>query len=181
MLDSSTMRTVGFAVIAALALTVGGCETIATPAPAAEVSQPLATDTMQEPDDVKYYPSDQPLHLGNEQFARGNYGIAERYYRDAVEQSPRDVTAWVGLAASYDHIGRFDLADRAYASAFRLGGETIELLNNEGYSYILRGDFVRARKLLTKAYQRDPNNPTIINNLKLLDGSSNVVRRNVNP
>jgi Tfp pilus assembly protein PilF len=181
MLSSSTTRTVGLAVIAALALTVGGCETIATPAPAAEVSPPAATSTVQDPDDVKYYPSDEPLRLGNEHFALGAYGTAERYYRDAVEQSPRDVTAWIGLAASYDHIGRFDLADRAYASAIRLAGETTEILNNQGYSYMLRGDLVHARKLLTKAYQSDPNNPTIINNLKLLNGSGSTVRRSVNP
>lgn len=181
MFSSSTTRTVGLAVIAALGLTVGGCETIATPAPAAEVSPPVATGTVQDPDDVKYFPSDEPLRLGNEQFARGAYGLAEHYYRDAVEQSPRDVTAWIGLAASYDHIGRFDLADRAYASAIRLAGQTTEILNNQGYSYMLRGDLVRARRLLTKAYQSDPNNPTIINNLKLLDGSGNTVRRSVNP
>jgi len=124
---------------------------------------------------------DEPLHLANEHFNRGDYGVAERYYRDAVEKAPRDVTAWIGLAACYDRIGRFDLADRAYASAIKLNGETTELLNNEGFSYMLRGDLVRARKKLLKAYQRDPNNPTILNNLKLLDGSSNIIRRNANP
>ena len=46
---------------------------------------------------------------------------------------------------------------------------------------MLRGDLVRACKKLLKAYQRDPNNPTILNNLKLLDGSSNIIRRNANP
>jgi Flp pilus assembly protein TadD len=73
------------------------------------------------------------------------------------------------------------LADRAYASAIKLVGETTEILNNEGYSYMLRGDLVRARKKLSQAYQRDPNNPTIINNLKLLDGSTRVIRRAANP
>jgi Flp pilus assembly protein TadD len=171
-----------------LALAVTGCETNGTllyapelSAPVSEPTPPQPTPTMQEPTDVKYFPSDEPLHMGNEQFARGNYGLAERYYRDAVEKAPRDVTAWIGLAASYDRIGRFDLADRAYAAAIRLNGETTEILNNEGYSFMLRGDFVRARKKLLKAYQHDPNNPTIVNNLKLLDGSSNVVRRSVNP
>jgi tetratricopeptide (TPR) repeat protein len=171
-----------------LALAVTGCETNGTllyppelGAPVSEPTPPQPTPTMREPGDVKYFPSDEPLHMGNEQFARGNYGLAERYYQDAVEKAPRDVTAWIGLAASYDRIGRFDLADRAYAAAIKLNGETTEILNNEGYSYMLRGDFVRARKKLLKAYQRDPNNPTIANNLKLLDGSSNVVRRSVNP
>jgi Flp pilus assembly protein TadD len=164
-----------------LAIAVGGCETNGTLPFGPELSAPAPTATLQEPDDVKYFPSDEPLHLANEHFNRGDYGTAERYYREAVEQAPRDVTAWIGLAATYDRIGRFDLADRAYGSAIKLNGETTEILNNEGYSYMLRGDLVRARKKLLKAYRSDPNNPTILNNLKLLDGSSNIVRRNANP
>jgi Flp pilus assembly protein TadD len=171
------------ATVALLALAVGGCETNGTLPFAPELSAPAPapTATLQEPDDVKYYPSDEPLHLANEHFNRGDYGVAERYYREAVEKAPRDVTAWIGLAASYDRIGRFDLADRAYGSAIKLNGETTEILNNEGFSYMLRGDLVRARKKLLKAYQSDPSNPTILNNLKLLDGSSNIIRRNANP
>jgi len=41
-------------------------------------------------------------------------------------KSSRDVTAWIGLAASYDRLARFDLADRAYTMAIRLAGETTE-------------------------------------------------------
>jgi len=174
-------RAAGFATLILLASAIAGCEVNGTLLAAPELNSPAPTATVQEPDDVKYYPSDEPLHLANENFNRGNYGVAERYYRDAVEKTPRDVTAWIGLAASYDRIGRFDLADRAYGFAIKLNGETTEILNNEGYSYMLRGDLVRARKKLEKAYRRDPNNPTILNNLKLLDGSSNIVRRNANP
>jgi Flp pilus assembly protein TadD len=135
------------------------------------------TVTVEQPADVQYYPSDEPLRLGLEHFNRGHYGIAERYFRDAVEKAPRDVTAWVGLAATYDRIGRFDLADRAYSSAFKLGGNTIELLNNQGYSYMLRGDYPAARKKFLQAYAREPNNPTVLNNLKLLNGSAKSIRR----
>ncbi len=56
-------------------------------------------------------------------------GIAQRYFKDAVEKAPRDVTAWIGLAASYDRLRRFDLADQAYVQAIRLGGETVQILN----------------------------------------------------
>jgi Flp pilus assembly protein TadD len=138
---------------------------------------PPPTPTVQQPADVQYYPSDEPLHLGLEHLNRGHYGIAERYFRDAVEKAPRDVTAWVGLAATYDRIGRFDLADRAYAAAIKLAGYTTDILNNQGYSYMLRGDYRTARKKFLQAYAREPDNPTIINNLKLLDGSSRAVQR----
>jgi len=138
---------------------------------------PLKTPTIQQNADVQYYPSDEPLRLGMEYFNRGNFGLAERYFRDAVEKAPRDASAWIGLAASYDRLGRFDLADRAYRSAIQLAGETTALLNNRGYSYMLRGDLKTARQCFLRAYRREPGNPTIINNLKLLDGSSRFIQR----
>jgi Flp pilus assembly protein TadD len=58
-----------------------------------------------------------------------------------------------------------------------LVGETPALLNNRGYSYMLRGNLVAARRDLLKAYQREPGNPIIINNLKLLDGSAHFIER----
>ena len=75
----------------------------------------------------------------------------------------------------------FDLADRAYQSAIQLTGETTQILNNQGYSFMLRGDLVTARKKFLQAYRREPNNPTIANNLKLLDSSSRSIDRGPDP
>lgn len=136
-----------------------------------------STPTVQDDASVQYYPSDEPLRLAIEHFNRGEFGIAAHYFRDAVEKAPRDASAWIGLAASYDHVGRFDLADQAYKQAVLLAGESTALLNNRGYSYMLRGEFDAARKDLMKASARDPGNPIIANNLKLLDGSERVIRR----
>ena len=127
--------------------------------------------------DVKYFPSDEPVVLGRQRFQEGNFGLAQRYFQDAVEKAPKDVSAWSGLAASYDRLGRFDLADRAYSSAIRLGGRTTQILNNQGYSYMLRGKLKDARAKFTEALRRDPNNPTIINNLQLLDSSYRYISR----
>jgi tetratricopeptide (TPR) repeat protein len=134
-------------------------------------------DPVQEPTDVKYYPSDEPVRMGLEQFNRGSYGLSQRYFKDAVEKAPKDVTAWVGLAASYDRLRRFDLADQAYRQAIRLGGETVQILNDEGYSYMLRGDLSAARRKFQKAYALDPTNVTIVNNLQLLNGSRAFIQR----
>jgi Flp pilus assembly protein TadD len=170
----------------ALFLAVAGCNatTCSTAnceaAPVAVVPAdvgPATTAKLQDPDDVKYYRSDEPLRMGIEHFNRGQYGIAERYFRDATEKAPKDPTAWIGLAAAYDRIGRFDLADRAYTYAIRLVGETTEILNNQGYSYMLRGDLVNARRKFLKAYEREPGNPTIANNLQLLNSSSRFIQR----
>lgn len=138
---------------------------------------PPGGDPVQEPTDVKYYPSDEPVRIGLEHFNRGDYGLAQRYFKDAVEKSPKDVTAWVGLAASYDRLRRFDLADQAYAQAIRLGGETVQILNDEGYSLMLRGNLSGARKKFMMAYALDPGNPVIANNIELLNGSRRFIER----
>jgi Flp pilus assembly protein TadD len=58
-----------------------------------------------------------------------------------------------------------------------LAGETAEILNNQGYSYMLRGNVSAARTKLRRAYKRDPGNPTIANNLRILDSYSRSTRR----
>ena len=64
---------------------------------------------------------------------------------------------------------RFDLADRAYAQAIRLVGATPEIMNNQGFSYMLRGDYGRARSTLLAAQAKDPASPYIQNNLQMLE------------
>ena len=109
------------------------------------------------------------LSLGKKQFQAGNYGLAEQHFRKAVEAHPKDGEAWVGLAAANDRVNRFDLADRAYKEAIAILGPTPEILNNQGFSYMLRGDYARARQVLRQAQARDPKNPYVLNNLKLLN------------
>jgi Flp pilus assembly protein TadD len=170
---------VGF-LAGALGLALAACEPLNNGPNAAVLAAPdypTATPTVQNTDEIKYYPSDQPLRQGYEHFHRGHYAIAERYFRDAVEKAPRDAAAWIGLAASYDRLSRFDLADRAYAQAIKLRGATTEILNNQGYSYMLRGNLVKARAYFRRAYARDPGNPLIVNNLQLLNGSSRYIQR----
>jgi Flp pilus assembly protein TadD len=111
------------------------------------------------------------LNLGKRHYRENSFGLAEQHFRRAVEKGPNDVEAWIGLAASYDKLKRFDLADRAYAQAIRLVGPTTEILNNQGYSYLLRGDRRRARATLLQAQAKDPGNPYVQNNLNLLDQS----------
>jgi len=170
------MRTV--LVLVMLTIALAGCSNTAERSPwAADVVYTGSTTTVQSPDDVKYYSSDELYHLGSEYFSRGSYGVAAEYFRTAVERAPRDASAWVGLAASYDRIGRFDLADQAYRYAIRLTGETVEILNNRGYSYMLRGNLTQARVQFNRALRLDPGNAIIQNNLELLNGSHRFIER----
>jgi Tfp pilus assembly protein PilF len=176
--DCSPFTASRLACLAGLVLLgLAGCNTFSEVAPVPAVDQVAPTATVQNAGDIKYYPSDEPLKLGLEYFKKGAYGTANRYFRDAVEKAPADAEAWIGLAASYDRLRRFDLADQAYAQAIKLTGETVEILNDRGYSYLLRGDLVKARVKFVKAYQLDPTNPTVINNLQLLNASYRFVHR----
>jgi len=172
---SASKPWVGLLLAILLALPAVGCDqTGLTPTP---IPNPGVGQT---PGDVKYYPSDQPVRLGIQRFYEGNFGLAQKYFQDAVEKAPNDVTAWIGLAASYDRLARFDLADQAYANAAKLEGSTVRLLNNEGYSYMLRGDLKSARAKFEAAFKLDPNNQTTLNNIKLLNDSAKFIERAAN-
>ncbi len=109
------------------------------------------------------------LALGKRHYRERQYGLAEQHFRRAVEKLPRDGEAWLGLAASYDRLRRYELADRAYKEALAIYGPRPEVLNNIGYSFLLRGDLRKARARFIEAQAKDPENPTIANNLALVD------------
>ncbi len=137
----------------------------AEPGPSGEPVAPLAKPGLLGDD-----PNDD-LQLGKKYFRNNSFGLAQKSFQSAVEKHPNDAEAWVGLAASYDRLRRFDLADRAYAQAIRLVGPTPEILNNQGFSFMLRGDYERAHKALQQAQASDPGNPYIQANLQLLEQS----------
>ncbi len=129
----------------------------------APVPNPDVADTLQGGD-----PYDD-VSLGKRHYREQNYGLSEQHFRRAVEAQPRNGEAWLGLAASYDRLRRFELADRAYKEALALLGPKPEVLNNIGYSLLLRGELREARAKFREAQRRDPGNPTIANNLQLVD------------
>ena len=144
------------------------------PPPAVEstgsVPPPLGVPTAAEPGMLGSDPNDE-LSLGKKHYRANDFGLAEKHFRAAVEKHPRDAEAWLGLAASYDRLRRFDLADRAYAQAIGIVGPTVTILNNQGYSYMLRGDYKRAHATLAVAQRKDPTNKYVQNNIRLLEES----------
>ncbi len=114
-------------------------------------------------------PSETATDKGKRFYRDGDYGLAEQSFRKAVEADHNNAEAWLGLAASYDRLKRFDLADRAYDVVVKLVGYTPTVLNNLGYHQLLRGDRDAAKKDLVAAQNGDPQNPFIRNNLLLMN------------
>lgn len=109
-----------------------------------------------------------PHAVGVYQFRKGQYGLAERSFRDAVEQNPTDTKSWLGLAASYDRLQRFDMADKAYKKAIELEPHNAAVWNNLGFSHLLRGDLRNASRALKRALELDGSDPQIQHNVDLL-------------
>ena len=154
---------IGFTTAQALtvsALLMAGCSTVDG------TGYNLSPDTTQSIALADPRPSDDPVAQGKEHYRRKDYGLAEKSFRAAVEVNPRSVDAWVGLAASYDRLRRFDLAEQAYDQVIKLAGRTPEVLNNLGYHYLLKGDRQQARRHLQAAAEKDPNNTFVLGNLR---------------
>ena len=109
------------------------------------------------------------LAQGKAQFREANYGLAEQHFRKAVELKADSAEGWMGLAASYDELGRFDFADRAYDQLLKVAGRKPQIINNMGYSQLLRGNKKKAKALLLEA-RAGMTDPTVVNaNLALLN------------
>jgi Flp pilus assembly protein TadD len=173
---SSLLKILAGMAILAGGLSLGGCDTLGQMpglSPATSSTQPSLTDpsalTPAEAANAATADNQDELSLGKRHFRAGDYGLAEKHFRKAVELHPNDAEGWLGLAAAYDELRRFDLADRAYMQAIKIAGPTPAILNNRGYSYMLRGDLVRARKDLETARAASPQDPRVIANLQALD------------
>jgi hypothetical protein len=74
----------------------------------------LSLSHSAEPPIFGSLPAEKPLELGKRYYSKGEFGLAEQAFRKAVELDKNDPEAWLGLAASYDRLRRFDQARRAY-------------------------------------------------------------------
>lgn len=151
------MKNSALALVFLSTLALSGCETIsklntATTAMFTNNQQGVAT---------------RKVASGSQQFKQGNFGLAQKDYLSAVEATPKNGVAWLGLAASYDQLGRFDLADQAYERLLKLEGRKPAILNNYGFSHLLRGNKQKAQSLINEARAQAPLNAVIEGNWDL--------------
>ncbi len=106
--------------------------------------------------------------VGKLHFAEGRIGLALKSFRQAMREDPTSVPTLNALAASYDRIQRFDLAEVYYGKALAIEPRSAQTLNNIGYSMLLRGDRTEALAFFEKAKAIDPRNMVVAANMARL-------------
>jgi tetratricopeptide (TPR) repeat protein len=143
-----------------LTLLLGGCA-----AGAGEGRPVLAMDG-------QHLDASDPVERGRALLLTGQYGLAIEGLSEAVTRDPGDAQALSLLAVSYAQVKRFDLADRYHAQALEIDPGSVVVLNNWGYSYLVRGDGSRATDLLARAAAANDGRPIVTANLALARGDN---------
>src|SRR3546814_7729888 len=81
-----------------------------------------------------------------------------------MADDPASVEAVNGLAAAYDQLGRYDLAERYYQRALAMDPTSVQTLNNLGYSLLLQGKPELALTFFRDAARIAPDNTVIAAN-----------------
>jgi Flp pilus assembly protein TadD len=100
------------------------------------------------------------LHLGQ--------WLTAKPLADCAVSSPRaSWRAWNARGVIADFERDWSAADTAYARAHELAPAEAEVINNQGWSHLLRGDWARALPLFEQAATLEPHSKRIANNLDL--------------
>ena len=75
--------------------------------------------------------------------------------------------AWNARGVAADYKRDWATADVAYAKAAALAPDEGDVINNQGWSLLLRGDWTKAVGFFERAAARDPKSTRIANNLEL--------------
>lgn len=117
---------------------------------------------------IEKLPHAQLIASGKSYFRDRDFGNAQVAYQKAVEIYPDNAEAWLGLAATYDRLRRFDQSRIAYRTLHRLVGGTSAFYNNQGFSLLLQSDVRGAINAFNRALRIDPSNEVAANNLELI-------------
>lgn len=97
----------------------------------------------------------------------GDYSRARSFITRAVASSHPSWRAWNAKGVLCDLAHDWAGADRAFANAFVVSPQQPEVLNNQGWSLMLRGEWARSLPLLEEAAKLDPGSTRIKDNLEL--------------
>jgi tetratricopeptide (TPR) repeat protein len=120
--------------------------------------------------DGQHLDASDPVERGRGEILTGQYGLAIDGLTEVVTRDPGNARALTLLAVAYGQLKRFDLADRYHARALEIDPNSAVVLNNWGYSYLVRGDGRRAAGLLERAVATSDGRPIVAANLALARG-----------
>ena len=154
---TSAQKTVG-ALLVGLSALLGGC------AVGAGEGRPVLGL------DGQHLDASDPVERGRALILTAQYGLAIDGLNEVVTRDPGNARALALLAVAYGQLKRFDLADRYHARALEVDPNSPVVLNNWGYSYLVRGDDRRATNLLEQAMATSDGRPIVAGNLALARG-----------
>ena len=154
--------------VAVLALSLSGCSSAMFGA-GGSVGKPAL---VAELPNIGNYTAASALVEARDHFRNSDFGYSAALYKRVVELTPKDKEGYVGLGASYDRLGRFDLSDRVYAALYALSGDSAQYYNNVGYSYLLRGNLSAALSNFRKAKALAPDSVVVANNIQILENAT---------
>jgi Flp pilus assembly protein TadD len=97
----------------------------------------------------------------------GNVAVGAVLIERATKLPNASWHAWNARGVVADMQRDWPQADKAYAKATELAPNEAEVINNQGWSQLLRGDWTKAVGLFEKAAALDPKSTRIANNLEL--------------
>jgi hypothetical protein len=128
--------------------------------------------------DTEVQPSQGPYETGRSYFEQEQFGLALAAFRESLRQHPDAPRELNAVAACYDQMLRFDLADRYYDLALNIDPNSVQTLNNLGYSHYRRSQegygseyLMSARAYLARASALAGGNPVVAKNLDLIETS----------
>jgi len=126
-------------VIAMSVLVLGGCtlESVAQKSPAAITHDKADVNSK--------------LEEGKKHLQQDRYGLALESFKKAYAKAPSSVRVLNAIGAAYDNLGRSDLAEGYYKQALVIEPESLQTMNNLGYSLMLQGRNSEALPFLAHA------------------------------
>jgi len=102
---------------------------------------------------------------------QGNVATAMVLIDRATKSPKASWRAWNARGVIADLQQDWRAADAAYQEAAKRSSDESEIINNQGWSLLLRGDWERAESRFERASALDPHSTRIANNLELARGA----------
>ena len=109
------------------------------------------------------------VRIGQARQSAGDSQGAIEAFKKANDLEPRNIGARLDLAMTYEHIGRYDDARKAYEDVLRIQPDDVEALNNLAYLKADGGvDLDQALAYAQRAQQKRPNDPAVEDTVALI-------------